>query len=38
MLRLDDPQWGKLKHAYGAATDTPAELARLSIRKKLPKN
>lgn len=38
MLSLDDPLWGKLKHAYGTASDIPAELARLSSRKPLPKD
>lgn len=38
MLSLDDPLWGKLKHAYGEASDIPHELARLSSRKPLPKN
>ena len=35
MLNLDDPLWEKLQHAYGAATDTPALLAKLSSKRGL---
>lgn len=29
MLALNDPRWGRLQHAYGPATDTPALLEQL---------
>ncbi len=29
MLSLDNPRWGELQHAYGAASDTPALLRQL---------
>ena len=38
MLALDDPIWGKLKHAYGVASDIPQELMRLTGRQRLPKD
>jgi len=33
LLSLDSPRWGELRHAYGAASDTPALLSQL---KSLP--
>lgn len=30
MLSLDDPEWSRLSHAYGPATDTPQLLAQLA--------
>ncbi len=30
MLSLDDPRWGELRHAYGAATDIPGLLRALA--------
>jgi hypothetical protein len=30
MLLLESPRWNELRHAYGAASDTPGLLARLS--------
>ena len=35
MLDLDDPLWAKLEHAYGAAADTPALLAKLYSKRGL---
>lgn len=31
MLPLDDPHWGNLQHAYGAASDIPALLRALAL-------
>ncbi|RTL32961.1 MAG: hypothetical protein EKK49_10360 [Rhodocyclaceae bacterium] len=30
MLKLDDPRWSELQHAYGVATDVPALLKQLT--------
>jgi hypothetical protein len=37
MLSLNDPLWASLKHAYGSASDIPAQLKLLMAKKPLPK-